>query len=94
MKNKILIIILLTLSVVTFSGCHWFIPGAIKRETSLIKVDVTTCLMEIEQIEKDKSKTLTNRRKEVIEKAKRTLNRIKPHLENLDNYTQGKKATR
>jgi len=94
MKNRILIMAALLLTVGISSGCHWFVPGAIKRETSLMNVDVNTCLEEISNIENDQTKPEIERLKAVNEKAKRTLNRLKPHVENLDNYTHGRPASR
>ena len=94
MKSRIVIITVLILSVVVFGGCHWLVPAPIKRETSLANVDVKTCLDEINNIEKDETKTEMEKLKAANEKAKRTLHRLKPHLENLDNYTHGRPAPR
>lgn len=77
MKKMLLIIML-----ISCNGCAWLIPGAIKREASLVVVDVETAIKEIEELENGKPK----------EKALKTLNRIQPHIINLDNYMQGRKS--
>ena len=94
MKKNVLMYLVLILSVTISGGCHYLVPNPIKRETSLVKTDVTVCLMEINNIEKDEAKSEVERLKAANEKAKRTLRRLKPHLENLDNYTHGRPATR
>ena len=93
MKTRWLIVVILLISP-CLSGCYWFVPGAVKRQSNLVNLDVKTCLKEIDEINKDPNKTKTNKLKESHEKAMRTLNRLKPQVQNLDDYTHGRQATR
>lgn len=91
MKRIYLLVLVLT-TLFLSSGCNWLVPNAIKRETSLMKVDVNTCLKEIKEIEEDKNKTETEKLKESNYKMKKTLSRIKPHIENFNNYVHGNQS--
>jgi hypothetical protein len=94
MRKKHVLSVVVILSIVLLSsGCHYFVPGAIKRQTSLINLDVSTCLKEIEQIQSDPEKTEREKLEEVNKKALRTLKRLKPQVENVDNYTHGRPAS-
>jgi len=75
------------------SGCYWFIPGQIKREASLMNLNVKTAVKEIEAI-KNSDKTEEEKLKDINEKAIRALNRVKPHVENWNNYVYGNPSTR
>jgi len=88
MKKTIIISIL----IVTCSGCRMFIPNSIKRESSLVKLDVNTCIKEVEAINENESTAETQRLKDSNYKMMKTLKRIQPHVENLDNYTHGRKS--
>ena len=66
------------------SGCSWFVPGPVKREASVVRIDVDTAIEEVQAMPDGQPK----------DKALRTLKRIQPHLVNLDNYMQGKQADR
>jgi hypothetical protein len=78
----------LLLCVVFSSGCSYFVPGAIKRETSLMNLNIKTALKEIEAIE-NSEKPEAQKDKEVKEKAVRALKRAAPHTDNLYKYTHG-----
>lgn len=90
MKKKIMVVILA--SFLLTSGCNWFIPSEIKRETSLMKLNIEVALEEIEEIKKSSNKTEKQKKEEIIEKAVRTLERGLPHAVNLDNYVHGRKS--
>ena len=45
MKNSLVFGILLA-AMITCHGCALFVPGTIKRETSLVRIDVETCQLE------------------------------------------------
>ncbi len=79
--HKLIIISVLCLCS---TGCSWFVPGAIKREISIVRIDVDTAIKETNALEGDAAK----------KKALETLNRIQPHLVNINNYAQGKAADR
>ena len=93
MKSKWLIIAVLAV-LPCLSGCHWFVPGPVKRQASLVNLDVKTCLKEIDAINNDPEKSKTKKLKESHEKAMRTLKRLKPQVQNLDDYTHGRQANR
>lgn len=76
-----------------FSGCHWFVPGAIKRQTNLVNLDVKTSLKEIKEIEQDSNKTEEEKLQESKKKAMTTLKRLKPQVQNIDDYTHGRSAS-
>jgi hypothetical protein len=91
--KKIMISVLLILFLCCSAGCNWFIPGAIKRQTSLINIDVKTCLKEIKNIKANQSLNDDEKDDKIKNKALRTLIRIKPQVENIDNYTHGRPAS-
>lgn len=82
--KKICCVAVLACVLFSSTGCSWFVPSALKREASLVKVDVQTSLAEVEALAGDAAK----------EKALRTLRRIEPHVVNIDNYMQGRKASK
>lgn len=84
MRCNLLVGTILTASLLFCSGCYYFVPKEIKREVSLMRVIVETEIAEIEELEGDAAKA----------KALRTLRRLKPHVVNVDQYMQGKKAQR
>jgi hypothetical protein len=90
MKKTILISIL----IIACSGCRCFIPNSIKRESSLIKLDVNTCIKEVGIIQEDDSINEEQKLKKSNYKMMKTLKRLQPHVENLDNYTHGRKSTK
>jgi hypothetical protein len=93
MKSRFIQAVLLTLAMVSVSGCHWFVPGSIKRQTNLVNLDVKTALKEIQKIEKDESKTEQQRLTEIKEKSLIVLKRLKPQVQNIDDYTHGRPAS-
>jgi len=91
MKKAIKVFMIICLLLTT--GCHWFISGQIKRETSLMNLNIKTALKEIDMIEKS-DKPEAQKTKEIKEKAMRTLRRAAPHTENIYNYTHGRPSTK
>jgi hypothetical protein len=86
-------IILLLILVLCFSGCYWFVPGPIKRETNIMNLDIKTVLKEIEIIENDNTKTENEKIVEIKEKSLIVLKRLKPHIQNIDDYTHGRPSS-
>lgn len=76
-------LLVLSLSVLGCSGCAWLVPGEVKREVSLTLVDVDTALAETQGLD-DKA---------ARDKAIKTLQRIRPHLQNMSDYVYGKPAS-
>lgn len=81
MRKRSLLLVLVCLLIMS-AGCSWFVPGAIKREVSLVEVDLKVAVDEVEKLEGDEAK----------QKAMRTFKRVIPHVENVNRYIQGKKA--
>ena len=81
---KRVIAAILVLSLLVTAGCSWLVPGPIKREASIVCIDVDVAIEEIQAMADGPQK----------DKALRTLKRLQPHLTNIDNYMQGKQADR
>jgi len=71
-----------------------FIPNSIKRESSLVKLDVNTCIKEVKAIQENSSIDEIKKLKDSNYKMTKTLKRLQPHVENLDNYIHGRKSTK
>jgi hypothetical protein len=76
--------IVLVLSLVFLSGCSWFVPGKVKSEAVMMRVNIETAIEETEALPEDASK----------QKALRALRRMYPHVINWDDYVHGRPATR
>ena len=85
--------VLMVFCILCSSGCNYLIPGQIKRETSLMNLNIKTALKEIEEIDKS-DKPEDQKLRERSEKAVRALKRAGPHTENLNNYVHGRPATK
>jgi len=72
------------LLLVMTSGCSLFVPNAVKREVGLMRTDVTTALKEVNELQGDAAKN----------KALLTLNRLDKGLLVVDDYANGRRATR
>lgn len=78
MKKCVLFVTLLACT-----GCQWLVPGTIKREAAFVTLNVDVALAEIRAMPPGPER----------EKAIRTLQRIQPHIVNIDNYMQGRKSS-
>jgi len=90
---KKLITGLMVVCLLSTTGCYWFVPGQIKREVSLMNLNIKTAVKEIDEIKKS-DKSEEQKLKEINEKAMRTLNRAAPHTQNVYNYVTGRPSTR
>jgi len=70
------------LCVMSCSGCAWFTPSAIKQEAAMVRIDCGTAINEVKALPDGPAK----------DKALSTLNRIYPHLQNIENYLYGNKS--
>jgi hypothetical protein len=52
---KRIIILLLAVSI---SGCAWFVPTSIKRESTIVRVDIDTAGKEVIKLQEDAKKSL------------------------------------
>jgi len=86
-------VLLLIMVMTSTSGCYWLVPGPIKRQTNLVNLDVKTALKEIDKIEKDESKTEQEKLAAIKKKSLIVLNRLKPQVQNIDDYTHGRPAS-
>lgn len=68
--------------MVLCTGCHWFVPTAIKREASFMALNIGVAVSDIKAMPEGPEK----------EKALRTLQRLQPHAVNMDRYMRGLKA--
>jgi len=91
--KKIVVVTFMALCICFSSGCNYLIPGQIKREASMMNLNIKTALKEIEEIDKS-DKPEDQKLKERAEKAVRALKRAGPHTENINNYVNGRPATR
>ncbi len=66
------------------SGCSLLMPGQVKREVALMRTDVTTALVEVNALQGDEAK----------KKALATLNRLDKGLLVVDDYANGRRATK
>ena len=90
---KKIVMVLMLFCIYFSSGCNYLIPGQIKREASLMNLNIKTALKEIEEIDKS-DKSEDQKLKEKEEKAIRALKRAGPHAENFNNYVNGRPATK
>jgi len=91
--KKTIAVIFMFFCICFSSGCNYLIPGQIKREASLMNLNIKTALKEIEEIDKS-DKSEDQKLKERSEKAVRALKRAGPHTENINNYVNGRPATK
>lgn len=70
------------LALVLCSGCAWLTPSPIKQEAAMVRIDCGTAINEVKALPEGPAK----------DKALSALNRIYPHLQNIENYFYGKKA--
>ena len=80
MKKLLLVVLALSFC----SGCSWLVPGAVKREVALMRTDLSTALVEVKALQGDEAKA----------KALSTLNRLDKGLTVVDDYANGRRATR
>ena len=90
---KKIALVFLMFFVFLSSGCHYLVPSQIKREASLMNLNIKTALKEIDEIDKSE-KSENQKLKERSEKAIRALKRAAPHTENIYNYVSGHPATK
>ena len=81
MKRIVLVGLVLSLSL---AGCSWFIPGKVKSEAVMMRVNIETAIEETKALPDDPTK----------QKALRALFRMYPHTVNWDDYVHGRPATR
>jgi len=81
--NKIAVVALL-LSLLVSSGCSWFVPSTVKRQVGLMRTDAETSLVEVEKMQGEDGRL----------KAMQTLKRYKDGIVVVDDYVNGRKATR
>jgi len=91
--KKTMVVVFIVLCICFSSGCNYLIPGQIKREASLMNLNIKTALKEIDEIDKS-DKSEDQKLKERAEKAVRALKRASPHTENINNYVNGRSATK
>lgn len=80
MKRALLCLVLL----IALPGCSWFVPGKVKQEAVMMRVNIETAIEETNALPNDATK----------EKAMRALYRMYPHVVNWDDYVHGRPATR
>lgn len=81
--NKIVAIALL-LSLLVSSGCSWFVPSTVKRQVGLMRTDAEVSLTEVQGMTGEDGRL----------KALQTLKRYKDGIVVVDDYVNGRKATR
>ena len=81
MKRIVLAGLVLSLSM---TGCSWLIPGKVKSEAVMMRVNIETAIEETKALPDDPTK----------QKALRALYRMYPHIVNWDDYSHGRPATR
>lgn len=86
---------------VACTGCSWFVPAEIKKESSLMKVDSATALAEVGAIDTSKPTTMIDVGNGMEElptaeavklKALKSLKRTSAHAEVFDAYMRGEPA--
>lgn len=80
MKRMFVLVLLLGI----LPGCSWLVPGKVKNEAVMMRVNIETAIEETKALPEDATK----------EKALRALYRMYPHVVNWDDYVHGRKATR
>jgi hypothetical protein len=66
------------------SGCAWFVPPSVKKEAAMTRIDVQTAIDEVKALPDSDAKA----------KSLNSLNRVYPHMVNIENYMYGRQADR
>jgi len=93
MKTKHVLLVIVLSVITCLTGCYWLVPGSIKRQTNLVNLDVKTARKEIADIEKNQTMTEEQKLQAIKEKAIIVLDRLKPQVQNVDDYTHGRPAS-
>ena len=72
------------LCLLVLPGCSWFIPGAVKQESAMMRTNVEVAIDEIKAQPDSQSK----------DTALRAMYRLYPHVVNWNSYCAGRKAER